>query len=92
MRSPSPAYDYHSEMDEVLARTEALTDEQKAEVELFDSKFTSLLPMQVQCAEGHLTGAQSRPQQPAEHNIRRQALHLLTNVLHPHGTCTAGFV
>lgn len=48
MRSPSPAYDYHSEMDEVLARTEALTDEQKAEVELFDSKFTSLLPMQVQ--------------------------------------------
>jgi len=45
-----PRHDYCFESDFVLERTSALatSDKQKMEVELFDSKFTSLLPLQIQ--------------------------------------------
>jgi len=42
--------DYEEEVIDVLNRTRimATSDEQKVKIELFDSKFTSLLPMQIQ--------------------------------------------
>ena len=48
--SPLPSYDYCYEADIVVENTAnlALSDQQKMEVELFDSKFTSLLPLQIQ--------------------------------------------
>jgi len=43
-----PRIKYKKEMKEVLKATGTLTDEKKAEVELFDNKLTSLFPMQIQ--------------------------------------------
>ena len=47
--SPLPDYDYCFEADFVIDKTQELADNdiQKMEVELFDSKFTSLLPLQI---------------------------------------------
>ena len=47
--SPKPTYDYCTEADFVIENTKNLAenDIQKMQVELFDSKFTSLLPMQI---------------------------------------------
>jgi hypothetical protein len=44
-----PEYDYCDEADFVLAETNDMStdDKKKAEIEFFDSKFTSLLPMQI---------------------------------------------
>jgi len=46
---PDPNYDHCTETAAVIERTRimATDDKQKVEIELFDSKFTSLLPMQV---------------------------------------------
>lgn len=45
--SPLPDYDYCEEADFVLENTKDLNDRKKMEVEFYDSKFTSLLPMQI---------------------------------------------
>lgn len=48
--APPPEYNYCKESDAVLSETKDMAnDEQKkVEVEVFDSKFTSLLPMQIE--------------------------------------------
>jgi len=45
-----PEYDYCAEVDFVLGETRKMTvdDKKKMELEFFDSKFTSLLPMQIE--------------------------------------------
>jgi hypothetical protein len=45
--SPQPSYNYCAEADFVLEQTKNMNDQKKMEIELFDSKFTSLLPLQI---------------------------------------------
>ena len=49
---PEPNYDYCEEADFVLSEANKMAsdDKKKLEIELFDSKFTSLLPMQINWA------------------------------------------
>ena len=49
---PEPNYNYCEEADLVLSETKEMAsdDLKKAEIEFFDSKFTSLLPMQIDWA------------------------------------------
>lgn len=46
---PKPKYNYCEEVEYVLSKTKnmATNDKMKVEIEFFDSKFTSLLPMQI---------------------------------------------
>lgn len=47
-RLRNPRYKYNQEIRKLLQRSAALDDRQKMEIEFFDSKFTSLVPLTVQ--------------------------------------------
>ena len=46
---PAPKYNLHHEMNLLIERMANLDDTKKMEIELFDSKLTSIVPLQVRC-------------------------------------------
>lgn len=48
MRAPNPEYNYFSEIEQLLERNRNLDDVKKAEIEKFDNKLNSLVPLQLQ--------------------------------------------